>query len=1137
MASINPSEFPIGTTPGRDFASVASQLEQVGTQYRAALVIGGLGRMTAFVVPVIVLIVLAAGLIPLPALLLWFLILLIPVSIAWAYWHWVHPVLFMRPGYGQIARWVEAENAQLQTAADPSHPVPPLENKLINAVLLADELSELRRAPADDIRPRLIPRIISEIAAELGGENLGRYVPWKRQGRAWLWAAGSLIFSLIIISGFHQQLARGFSVLSAPGRFVPRQGTAEILNVAPGDATLLAGEPVDFTVRVKTPHQKLVPTYLDIRYADGSRRHLAMHVFGRNNANYAYLLSSAAQGFTYIVDSGGTQSRRYHVNVLPKITLSSVQAWVRAPRYTMPTARVEKLTVFGGKAAAGGSIAVPEGSRVAWHLTLSHALQNDTVAVQLSSTQTLPMETTDGRRFHTAAIPALKSLRYRFLISDGSGNVLQTFPNDSSGHYHIVCTPDLPPEVHVLLPHENVTVPPGSRLPLKVEATDDYGISSVTLELAQAAHRFHTIRRWPIGPAENGRPATRVVIPLLLSLPTDKYPAGRTLRYRFTATDNRSITAADPPLGPQTTDGRIFKIAIVQQAAPSPRKMHAWRRLISIIQRMITRQQALIVRAATMFSDTRLAEITGEAGQISAGQTSLRGGMLQTIHTFPFLHSMRTIQAGLGILAAGDATLAVTRAEELSHVASPPAAAPLEHTLHRHQLNVLDALRAFLHLAKARLSDLKSRLSHQGSNFQDQGRQQWKQLALELKKFENQQRDVINTSTRLAQKPVSQYDAKDKSQLLHMQALADKWSKFLNQKLINMSNLTEQDQANAALKDDLAEMNVQLAMEKDALQIKAVKIATPLEQEGLEDAKKLTSNIEQWLMQKPDTMKWEMEEPVAQNDVPDPPLPSELHDMIGKLLEHEEDMTSDMESLGSKWNDSINKGNGWAAMDGPISDMSAQGVTGNEMPKNDEIQGRSGSGREGRASGEMVGATATNKGGRRTPTRLTHDAFASGKIQDSSKQPPGGATGGGKKAGYSGEGLEGPAPIGMQKNLKRLAGAQAQLLNQTERLRLELHADNFHNFKLIEAAVLMQDAKKALNAFQYHTALIYQKMAVHDLATAKLLAGAAAHVAVDNTGPIRKKFHHLSDSASGPLPKGYRNPIKAYFARLSQTGG
>ena len=233
----------------------------------------------------------------------------------------------------------------------------------------------------------------------------------------------------------------------------------------------------------------------------------------------------------------------------------------------------------------------------------------------------------------------------------------------------------------------------------------------------------------------------------------------------------------------------------------------------------------------------------------------------------------------------------------------------------------------------------------------------------------------------------------------------------------------------------------------------------------------------------------------------------------------------------------MNKGLGWGAMDGPISDMSAQGVTGNTMPKNDEIQGRSGSGREGRASGEMVGATATDKGGRRTPTRLTGDSFSSGHIKDSSKQPPGGATGGGKASGYGGSGLEGPAPLGMQKDIKRMAGIQAQLLNQTDRLRIQLRAAGFNNFKLIESAVLMQDARKAMNAYHYHTALLYQKLAAQSLNTAKVINKAESRLTLDNSTVGHKTLHKLSDSMLGAMPKGYANPVKAYFEKLSQSSG
>ena len=139
-------------------------------------------------------------------------------------------------------------------------------------------------------------------------------------------------------------------------------------------------------------------------------------------------------------------------------------------------------------------------------------------------------------------------------------------------------------------------------------------------------------------------------------------------------------------------------------------------------------------------------------------------------------------------------------------------------------------------------------------------------------------------------------------------------------------------------------------------------------------------------------------------------LPEELEDIVGELMEQEEDLFDEMEDVSSSWADSLDKGAGWDAMDGPISNNSAKGVTGNRLPNTSEIGGRSGEGRQGKSSGEFVGDEAVGKGGRKTPSRLTPDAFVKGQIKDHSKDPVGGATGGGKESGEGGEGLQGPAP-------------------------------------------------------------------------------------------------------------------------------
>ena len=187
----------------------------------------------------------------------------------------------------------------------------------------------------------------------------------------------------------------------------------------------------------------------------------------------------------------------------------------------------------------------------------------------------------------------------------------------------------------------------------------------------------------------------------------------------------------------------------------------------------------------------------------------------------------------------------------------------------------------------------------------------------------------------------------------------------------------------------------------------------PLEQLGAEMAKEMTTNIEKWLPDTPDRERWSQEEPLTDDmkEAPMAELPKEMEDIVGKLMEDEEDLFNEMEHASSSWADSLDKGAGWDAMDGPISNNSARGVTGNPLPNTNEIAGRGGEGRQGKSSGEFVGDTAVGKGGRNTPSRLTPDAFVKGQVKNYySKDPVGGATGGGKESGGGARGCTGLCP-------------------------------------------------------------------------------------------------------------------------------
>jgi hypothetical protein len=327
-------------------------------------------------------------------------------------------------------------------------------------------------------------------------------------------------------------------------------------------------------------------------------------------------------------------------------------------------------------------------------------------------------------------------------------------------------------------------------------------------------------------------------------------------------------------------------------------------------------------------------------------------------------------------------------------------------------------------------------------------------------------------------------------------------------------------------------------MAKDALTKKTADIAVPLEQLGAEMAREMTTNIEKWLPDTPDREKWSQEEPLADDmkEAPMAELPKELEDIVGDLMEGEEDLFDEMEDASSSWADSLDKGAGWDAMDGPISNNSARGVTGNRLPNTSEIAGRSGEGRQGKASGEFVGDTAVGKGGRKTPSRLTPDAFVKGQVKDVSKDPTGGATGGGKQSGQGGEGLQGPAPARPQQQMERLAKKQAELRNKAEGVDLKFKVLKYHHTDLSRLLDQMAAVEADLKAGRYQNALRRRDILVSGLDQVKTYLKGEFVVRQDQTANLPTDIQkEILGSMQEPSPAGWEELNRKYFDRLGQA--
>jgi len=555
-----------------------------------------------------------------------------------------------------------------------------------------------------------------------------------------------------------------------------------------------------------------------------------------------------------------------------------------------------------------------------------------------------------------------------------------------------------------------------------------------------------------------------------------------------------------------------------------------------ILERQILARTA----AGTLLAKQLLAERSGAAAAIRRQQVEIQKASVDLVGSIgPADRPERlAIKRVLNGLAFGDMLQAVTRCDTMLKLKLPAEFAKPTSELTAAQDRIIDVLRKLLdvtrHAQADVLADMKKR---PGGNLPADAKQKLEEIRNKLEKFLEQQKKVIEASENLAKMPVEDFSDKEKEALRQMAAAEDEWSKFMKDMHSDLSKLSDQDFANASQLKELVEIQTELKMAEDALLKKSADIAVPLEQLGYERAEEMKTNMEKWLPDTPDREKWSQEESPTDKDkeAPMAELPGELEDMVGDLMEQEEDLFEEMEDVSSSAVDSADAG--WDAGDGPISNNTAQGVTGNRLPNSSEISGRSGEGRQGKASGEFVGDEAVGKGGRKTPSRLTPDPIVKGQIKDHSKESAGGSTGGGKESGKGGEGLEGPlARSPGPREAERLAGKQAALRNKAAGIELQFNVTSFHHTDLKKTIEQMSQVERDLKAGRYQNALRQRQVLVGGLGNVKQYLEGEFEVRQDTTTNLPTDIQkQILGGMQDPSPAGWEELNRQYFERLTTS--
>jgi len=1092
---------------------ILRQLALVRRRLRATCLLAGLAATAAIAAAAALIAAAAAGYWPdqPPALLRWGLLLAGSVAVAAAV------SLF-------LVRWLIWRHNPAQTARFVERALPELNNGLINSVLLARD--------ADQASRELVQAAIQEAAGELRSVDLRRSVslrPVKRWAIVLALTAGLGGAFALIQPG---AVRRGMLAVLRPGAYVPAANDIELVSLSPGDLTCFAGRPLTITAKVRNSQARQYRAEVCIEDAPAGRGMVA----DESNTTYVCLLERVDQTFRYSVRIGRSRwpadKPYFTVTVIQRVEVKGIDVEYAYPAYTGLSSK--KLT------DVGGDLEAPVGSKATVTFRLSHAVP--AAALKVSGKGSSAMTPAAGAGSFQAEIPIDSDGRYSIALKDRDGALLHRLPApppDRAGadpadeYYRIRAIPDERPKVAFLLPGREVSAPPGGKVPLKIIARDDYGVTEMSL-LASVADGGPEVANETF-PLHGGKEQT---VDHELHVPADLPGDGSvTIVYYALAGDNRDL----PGAGRQIGRTEPFRIIVRDLAAAATEKANAIDALRKRLLAILNVQSALRVDTEICLrKHTTVAQIAGTAGGILAGQNDIRSDLGDLAGKFDFPPGTDSLRQAISALAVNEARLAAEQAEVLAGLkefsARGAAAGPLAAT----QGQIIDALQTMLAMAPQLAADASAhRAGRAGQHLPPEAAEMLSALRDGLDDLVDAQSKIIEASGRLVEKPVDAFDAEDQELLKDLQASQDKWEKFLDEKFTDFSKLAEQDFSTVLMLKELVAVKSDVTMARDALSKKAVEIATAIENNAIENAVELTANIEKWLPDEPDRIKWSMEDPVEQMNVEQAELPGQLEDLVGDLLEEEEDLFDELDDITAQYTMSGDKGIGWDAMDGPIANMSAQGVTGNQLPNTSEMGGRSAEGRTGKSSGEFVQDTAVGKGGRRTPTRLTHEPFQAGQVNDLSAEPPGGATGGGKLSGAGAEGLEGPVPAPLAKELDRLAGRQAAIVNSSQRLQLHFKAEDYSNYRFLKAITLMNRVRNDLRHYRYRNALRARDVTLAALGQAKSLLGGEVSVQADRTAGMPKYVRdNIADAMTGKLPADYGQAVQQYYRRLSeQTGG
>jgi hypothetical protein len=278
------------------------------------------------------------------------------------------------------------------------------------------------------------------------------------------------------------------------------------LTVEPGEASIARGSPVTIRAHIAGERRPAAVT-LALRRPEGAwnrvpmaREELAGGTLSQATSGTLSTATGEARGDRYTFGIGAlegdleyrvqaqwAESPVYHLRVLEPLQALGYRILYEAPAYTGIPPRHE--------VSSTGDLSALEGTRVT--LEATHRRRGARGQLLFADGGTLALEALATDRL-TGSWTITHAGRYCLELSDAREP--RPWLSDS---FQVELVPDLRPAVRLLHPSQAITMPPEMKVPLDIEALDDFGLSELALVYGRAQDNPTRIvlQRWPGGRA------------------------------------------------------------------------------------------------------------------------------------------------------------------------------------------------------------------------------------------------------------------------------------------------------------------------------------------------------------------------------------------------------------------------------------------------------------------------------------------------------------------------------------------------------------------------------------------------------------------------------------------------------------